>query len=331
MCDAVLHGALDDGVRLDVAVGIGDYLAVECLGFVAEGGAMFLGGDGHDLYLGGGEPFGQTWVLTNDLSGDDMMAVAAFDDAGVVVGGDGVYHVFVELGVVLSEFHALCHDALDVGEVVCEVELVVAGKYVLFHIGFEVGAYHGVGHLLEGVAGSAVGHVDDAAVGVAEFLYDVEHDVVVGVGVDPDGCSLLFAPLEDLAGDAVDAWGAGEAVDGAVGGGVVHPAAVVDGGVGGFGGVEEGEASDGGAVVLNHEVDLVGDVVEDGFGGGVVAPLRGVAVGAHDGARIGYHVHDEGQVVGCGGTYHDEVRTKNYEVVGTQLSACQTLLPNCMR
>ena len=314
VCDAVLHGALDDGVRLDVAVGIGDDFAVECLGFVAEGCTVFLGGDGHDLYLGGGEPFGQTWVLTNDLCGDDVMAVAAFDDAGVVVGGNGVYHVFVELGVVLSEFHALRYDALDVGEVVCEVELVVAGEYVLFHIGFEVGAHHGVGHLLEGVAGGAVGHVDDAAVGVAEFLYDVEHDVVVGVGVDTDGCCLLFAPLEDLAGDAVDAWDTGEAVDGAVGGGVVHPAAVVNGVVGGFGCVEESEASDGDAIVLNYEVGMVGDVVEDGFGFGIVAPLRGVAIGTHDGARIGNHVHDEGQIVGNGGAYHDKVRSKNYEL-----------------
>ena len=84
-----------------------------------------------------------------------------------MIRADGVDHVFFQIRVVLCQFHALSHDSLHVGKVVCCVEVVIAWKYLAFYVGFELGVDHGVHHLLEGEARGAVLHVDGAAMRVA--------------------------------------------------------------------------------------------------------------------------------------------------------------------
>ena len=73
------------------------------------------------------------------------------------------------------------------------------------------------------------------------------HYVVVGVGVHAEVLALLPGPGEAGLGDAVAVAGAGQAVDGGIGEGVLQPSSLVDAVVCGLDAGDEGEGANGGA------------------------------------------------------------------------------------
>ena len=146
---------------------------------------------------------------------------------------------------------------------------------------------------LVGEAGGAVGKVDDAAVGEARLYYAVLHYVVVGVGVHAEVLAVLPGPGEAGLGDAVAVAGAGQAVDGGVGEGVLQPSSLVNAVVCGLDAGDEGEGANGGAAfVFDYEASAKTDIFKHHVAGGVFAcPLGGVAVGAHYLARLTEKLH----------------------------------------
>ena len=94
---------------------------------------MVGGGLSHDLELCGLEPLEQTVVGQKYAGGIEVMALAAVDESEIVVGGDGVDHVDVDV-VVACEVEAVGYDGEGVVAAVCGVEVVVAGEDVRFDI-----------------------------------------------------------------------------------------------------------------------------------------------------------------------------------------------------
>lgn len=136
MGEAVLDGAADDVGGFDLAVGFGYDFAVEAAGFVGGGGAVVFDGLGHEGYLLGGEPVSEGGVGEEYLSGDEVVALASFDESEVVVGGNGVGEEGV--GVVeCGEVEALVDDGADVGLPVGGVEIGVAREDVALDVCLE--------------------------------------------------------------------------------------------------------------------------------------------------------------------------------------------------
>ena len=90
-----------------------------------------------------------------------------------MIGGDGVYHVGVELGIVVRKFHALRHHGEDMVELVGGVEMMVVGQDFALNVCFQLGIYHWVHHLLESLAGRAVAHIYHSAAAVAQLVHQV--------------------------------------------------------------------------------------------------------------------------------------------------------------
>ena len=184
---------------------------------------MVFGSLRHGFNLFGRKPLEEVVVLSDDSTGDEVVQCVPFTNSEVVKSCDSEHHVFIELRVVFCQFEALCHDTQDVVGLVGAVELFVAGKYELHDIFPEGRVYFMVHHLLVGIARSTIGHVYDAAIGVAVLPDDMLHDMVGAVCVDAYRRGLRFAPFKDLFSHTVCLGSAGEAVDGAVGSGVVEP------------------------------------------------------------------------------------------------------------
>lgn len=131
--ESELDGALNDLEGVDVAVGLGNDASVDGLRRLGRGGAVVGGGLSHDLELCWLEPLEQTVVGQKYAGGIEVMALAAVDESEVVVGGDGVDHVDVDV-VVACEVEAVGDDGKGVVAAVCGVEVVVAGEDVRFDI-----------------------------------------------------------------------------------------------------------------------------------------------------------------------------------------------------
>ena len=148
----------------------------------------------------------------------------------------------------------------------------------------------------------AVGQIDDAAIGEAQFGEQVAHDDIVAVGVDAYVVGVLETVLEDGLEHALAALCAGDAMDDVVGSLLVGPLALVDGGIGRFGTGYEGEGGDGLTGVVEHHIAVAAlDVALEGLFVGIsVDPLVHVAAAPH-GFPCVVGQAEQGGDVGCDG------------------------------
>ena len=97
------------------------------------------------------EPAAQFGIGFENPACIQMMVLASVNESRIVVGGDCIDHVGVDR-VVGSQCQAACDDRVDVVEVVCPVEIPVAGEYLPFDVVPQFGIRSGVGfHLFSGL------------------------------------------------------------------------------------------------------------------------------------------------------------------------------------
>ena len=127
MVEAELDGAADDLLRRDEAVGFGHDFAVNRAWFMSRRGAMVFSGLRHGFDLFFIEPFPQILVLADDASRNEMVRVAAFAKPRVVVGSDGVDHVYLDL-IMLGQGQTSRNDLFGVVTLVSSIKKIVAGQ-----------------------------------------------------------------------------------------------------------------------------------------------------------------------------------------------------------
>ena len=108
-----LHSPADDVHRLYVAVGLGHDASIHASRFYVGRSPVVFCRLSHGLYLLWTEPLMQPGILPDDAARNQMVPLASFHHTGVVVGGNGIDHVAVQLGVMPGQLHALCHDGVD--------------------------------------------------------------------------------------------------------------------------------------------------------------------------------------------------------------------------
>lgn len=104
---------------------------------------MVLHGFAHHFDLLPGEPATHLCVFRQDASGVDVVAFASVRQPRVVVGGDGVDHIYIHV-VMRGQREALRNDRADVVRAVGAVEMFVTGDDLGLGIGHErwIGSFH---------------------------------------------------------------------------------------------------------------------------------------------------------------------------------------------
>ena len=124
-----VDGAAEDGVDVDVAIGLGNNLAVERAGRLAGGGPVVLDSLTHNLNLFSREPALQSGVGRQNLAARDVVDGTGTGHAEVVVGGNAIDHVDVGTGDA-HQVEGIADDTRDVLQVVGTVKLGVLGQYL---------------------------------------------------------------------------------------------------------------------------------------------------------------------------------------------------------
>ena len=130
---AVLEGAAEDGLGVNLPVSLCHDSPVDSARRAFGTRAMVLYGIAHGEELLLSEPFAEVGVRHEDFARMDMVELAVHGETEVVVGGNGVRHVFVGM-VFVRQFDTLGNDALRVVTLMSAVEGVVAREDVLFNI-----------------------------------------------------------------------------------------------------------------------------------------------------------------------------------------------------
>ena len=123
---AILYGAAERNFRVDNAVGLGNDASVDASWCVARRGSMVLDSLRHHLNLLRRKPSPQLGLSTHNGARDFVVAVAAGNEAGIVIGSNGIGHVDVDFGVPGSQIQALGNHRSHMVDAMCGIEAVVA-------------------------------------------------------------------------------------------------------------------------------------------------------------------------------------------------------------
>ena len=219
-----------------------------------------------------------------------MVHLATLADADVVHGSGGIRH-----GRRLLH-HRSGDDAANMIRPVGCIVIFMLWENYRFYVFLEVGGHTVVAPPLVGIARTAVGHVDDAAIDEALLLKDVAHRTVVVVGVDTQVGGLLFGVVESDVCNAFGTRQGGQAVQGGVGGTVVNPSSVVDIAIGRLNSRYQGKSGP----IFNNIRYPPADIILDVLSCGIAHPLRHVAGGAHHAARMVIHLKNDIDVIDSG-------------------------------
>ena len=96
---------------------------------------MVFGGLGHGLDLFFVEPLAQFLILADDAARDEMMHVAALAKSRVVVGGDGIHDININV-IMLGQGQAALDDFFGMVAPVGGIEMLVARQDLLLDVGF---------------------------------------------------------------------------------------------------------------------------------------------------------------------------------------------------
>ncbi len=137
MPEPELDRAPDDGLRLDLPVGLGDDPSVDAPRIVVERRPVILRSLRDGLNLSRVEPAGESGVLPDDAPRDEVVGLAVLTQSRVVEGRGGVNDVFVHR-IEIRQGQRIADDALDMRAPVRLVEGVIAGQDLCFYVGLKL-------------------------------------------------------------------------------------------------------------------------------------------------------------------------------------------------
>ena len=131
--ETILYGSTDDFLGCDETIGLSHNLAVDAAWLMSARCSMVFGSLCHRLDLLFSEPLAQFHVVADDASRDEMMGVASFAEPCIVIGGNGVDHIFVDF-IMLGKRQASFDNFICMIALMGGVEMVVAWKDLLFDV-----------------------------------------------------------------------------------------------------------------------------------------------------------------------------------------------------
>ena len=124
-----LHRAAEDGLGLQVAVGLGHNLPIDASRRMAGRGAMVFHRLAHHFDLLRRKPFAQTLVGSHNLASRDVVDGTRAVHPDVVVGGNGVSHIQVGSHTP-GQHEATADHALHVADAMRASKLGITGQNV---------------------------------------------------------------------------------------------------------------------------------------------------------------------------------------------------------
>lgn len=94
---------------------------------------MVLGGLGHRFNLLLVEPIMQSFIFANDTSRNEVMRFASLTDAGVMVGSNGVNHVYINI-IVFCQLKAAKDDSVDMVALMGGIIMLISRKNLMLNV-----------------------------------------------------------------------------------------------------------------------------------------------------------------------------------------------------